>query len=273
MIRPSLKRHATAALSPREHLLEAWVNVVGHWKTNQHVLVDRTFGENLLIFCTDGCGTYRLGTVTHPIAAGDIFFVPRGQSHGYASDPRAGWDIRWLHFNGAYVERLAQLAGFTVADPVRRIGRAPAVKAVFSTLLRLAGARSGMRELNLSGALIRLFFELMKVPGPAAPGRDETRLLALVTEDCPNLDSLARKAGYSKYHFCRLFKAAAGVSPWEYAMDLKLGRARELLLGTRLSVKEIAARLGFADPNYFSRRFARRTGLPPRAYRGRTAAG
>ena len=44
-------------------------------------------------------------------------------------------------------------------------------------------------------------------------------------------------------------------------------RAKELLTGTDLSMKEICSEIGYADPNYFSRSFKKNTGLTPTEYK------
>ena len=49
--------------------------------------------------------------------------------------------------------------------------------------------------------------------------------------------------------------------------DLKMEQACQLLDSTELSVKGVAAELGYDDPLYFSRQFSKTVGLSPRAYR------
>ena len=59
-----------------------------------------------------------------------------------------------------------------------------------------------------------------------------------------------------------------GKAPWAVVTERKLERAKELLLGTFLSIKEIATELGFNHPDCFARLFARHTGVTPKKYRG-----
>jgi AraC family transcriptional activator of pobA len=59
----------------------------------------------------------------------------------------------------------------------------------------------------------------------------------------------------------------AGSSPAQMLDDRGLLEARRLLLYSQMSVAEIAYAVGFEDPAYFSRFFARHVGQPPRAYR------
>ncbi len=81
------------------------------------------------------------------------------------------------------------------------------------------------------------------------------------------VESLAAEAGYSTIHFINRFKQRYGVTPGAQIMLLRLGRARELLETTMLSVREIAYAVGYGDEFYFSRLFHRHFGVSPRAFR------
>jgi AraC-like DNA-binding protein len=85
-----------------------------------------------------------------------------------------------------------------------------------------------------------------------------------------SLRELARRAFMSESGFSHLFKDMTGIPPKRYAMHVRMARARELLETSRLSVKEIAAELGFSDQHYFSRAFRKVTGRPPTAFRSRS---
>ncbi len=81
------------------------------------------------------------------------------------------------------------------------------------------------------------------------------------------VDDLAKIAGFSRFHFTRLFTAHVGSSPTAWLVDLRVKEAARLLRESRLSLKEIATRCGFSDTGFFGKTFAARTGQPPGAYR------
>lgn len=81
------------------------------------------------------------------------------------------------------------------------------------------------------------------------------------------VDTMARQAGFSRYHFTRLFTAHTGLSPAAWLVEQRVREAARLLRGTSLPLKEIADRCGFPDANYLSRVFRRHSGMPPGAYR------
>ena len=79
--------------------------------------------------------------------------------------------------------------------------------------------------------------------------------------------TLAAKVSVSPSHFFALFKRRIGVAPMDYFTRLRMERACRLLETTSLSVKEVAAELGYDDPFYFSRVFKSVNQLAPSDYR------
>ena len=85
--------------------------------------------------------------------------------------------------------------------------------------------------------------------------------------ESPDIGELAGISGLSRYHFTREFSRYLGTSPRRYLEHLRIRTATRLLHDSDLTVKEITARCGFHDVNYFCRVFRRLTGLSPGAYR------
>jgi transcriptional regulator GlxA family with amidase domain len=79
--------------------------------------------------------------------------------------------------------------------------------------------------------------------------------------------TLAARANISPSHFFALFKRRIGSAPMDYFTRLRMQRACGLLEGTSLSVKEIASKLGYDDPFYFSRVFKSVNRVAPSDYR------
>lgn len=78
---------------------------------------------------------------------------------------------------------------------------------------------------------------------------------------------LAAMANVSPSHYFALFKQQTGCSPISFFTRLRMRRARGLLQDSSLSVKEVAAALGYDDPFYFSRVFKSVHKVAPTEYR------
>ncbi len=82
-----------------------------------------------------------------------------------------------------------------------------------------------------------------------------------------SIHQIADELGMSYSNFRKLFKEYTGISPASYQQSLKLQRAKELLTTTDMSIKEIAYRLSFDSPDYFSSKFRMKTGRKPSEFR------
>lgn len=83
-----------------------------------------------------------------------------------------------------------------------------------------------------------------------------------------SVDEAASLAAMSPSHFEHVFTREAGSSFLRYQTRAKMERALELLLGEDLRIYEVAARLGYENPNYFSTMFKQVTGMTPQEARG-----
>jgi len=112
----------------------------------------------------------------------------------------------------------------------------------------------------------------MHSPAPqAAPeltdaiARARQHLSASVGQRVP-LDELAQVAGLSRHHFARAFKAATGLPPHTYQLQMALDHAKRLLAGGEIPISQAALDAGFADQSHFSRMFRQFTGATPVQY-------
>ncbi len=108
----------------------------------------------------------------------------------------------------------------------------------------------------------------------AAPGaRDRRRAVEAalwIDANCDaqlDLDTIARAAGLSAFHFLRLFRAALGVTPHQYLLRARLRRAARLLSESGRTVTDVAQDAGFSDLSNFVRTFHRAAGVSPGAFR------
>lgn len=84
----------------------------------------------------------------------------------------------------------------------------------------------------------------------------------------PPIERFANAANLSQHYFSDLIKKETGRTPKDHINDYIVERAKNMLMGTELSVSEIAYDLGFNYPHYFTRLFKSKTGKTPVGYRG-----
>lgn len=225
-----------------------------------------------------GSFTLEVGTERETLRTGDIAWV--NAHHGNHAD---------LAGNDAVYACLSLDVGAAAA--VRALGRKPLVRVfrgpsltwssdAFREVVRWHRAEDEeVRGAMLRAGLVRLLGHLAPRGSDGEGAADESRLerarrLMNERSEDPALAvaDVARTVGVSLSTLRRMFSAQLGTTPMAYLQSLRLNRARDLLAKTGLEVKEVAARVGYADALYFSKAFRRAHGQSPSRFAGRRAS-
>lgn len=219
-----------------------------------------------------------------PTAADTILAVPRGADGRFAFEaPPGGERTLIAEFDDElFAEYCPELAdgrflGGTLAPSAHRARpRLSALMRVLAGELHPDTARGAL----FADALLRaLAVEIAhstwtRAPGAAARARLSSREAAIVAahvEDHLGEDltvaALADLVGMEPAAFSRAFRQAFGRSPYAYVLDVRVESAARLLATTRLSISEIAGRVGFADQQHLTKAFRRRLGRTPASMR------
>jgi AraC family transcriptional regulator len=82
-----------------------------------------------------------------------------------------------------------------------------------------------------------------------------------------SLEEIAADLNLSVYHFGRLFKQSTGQSPYQYVLQQRVERAKQLLMQPDLSITEVAIACGFSHAAHLAKHFRQHTGLTPTQFR------
>jgi len=126
---------------------------------------------------------------------------------------------------------------------------------------------------RLAAAAVRLAGAAGRVPrSPANAERGIVRAVRLIERDPSQrleLDTLAREASLSRFHFVRAFALATGLTPHRYVLRARLRRAAVRLATNDARVVDVAIASGFRDVSNFNHAFRAEFGATPRAHRAR----
>src|SRR5580693_9009513 len=82
-----------------------------------------------------------------------------------------------------------------------------------------------------------------------------------------SLADIANSAIISRFHFCRTFKDAIGVTPGRYLSAIRIYQAKRMLLNTPMNVTDIAFAVGYNSLGSFSNHFTDSVGISPGRFR------
>ncbi|WP_221567086.1 response regulator [Alkalihalobacillus sp. TS-13] len=81
------------------------------------------------------------------------------------------------------------------------------------------------------------------------------------------LEMVASHVELSPYYLSKLFKEKKGITFIDFMTHIRIEKAKEYMLEPEISVKEVCFKVGYKDPNYFSRVFKKNVGQSPKQYR------
>ena len=81
------------------------------------------------------------------------------------------------------------------------------------------------------------------------------------------ISSYAQNRFMKSNGFIKEFKKVTNQTPMQYIVGLRITKATELLLSTRMNVSQVASAVGYSNALYFSRLFSKHTGMSPKQYR------
>ena len=81
------------------------------------------------------------------------------------------------------------------------------------------------------------------------------------------IERLSDEVALSPHYLIRLFRRVYRLTPHQYVIQLRIQRAKDLLVNSDLSITEICTKVGYESLGSFSTLFTKTVGIPPSAYR------
>lgn len=214
----------------------------------------------------------------HAIGPGDMIVLNPEEGHAGGPAADGSWTYRALYAPLDLMRRIiAEFPSGTPAMPwfaanVVRDQRVSALLLRFHKLSGTPGSSALQREACLSEGLVLLASRYARLPRlPRSPGR-EPRAVQLAREflhdharDNVTLRDLACHTGLTPSHLCRVFVRATGMTLHGYQIQIRVRRAKTLLLAG-CPIAQAAAETGFWDQAHLTRHFKRTVGLSPGRY-------
>ena len=232
----------------------------------------RILQEFQIIYITRGKGIFESKSVGRKrVEEGTILILFPGLWHRYAPDQRTGWKEHWISFNGIQPRIFRKYGILSPENAMINIGLEEKIIQLYQQILELIEAEKvGFRE-TITALTYQIIAHIIVVEKSKKYGGKEIEtiiqkakaIMADRTDQQIHFEGLADELGVGYSWFRRMFRHHTGLAPIQYFLQLKLNKAKDLLLSTSLSAKEIAVITGFESQYYFSKFFKKRTGMSP----------
>ena len=235
----------------------------------------RIINEYQIIYITEGKGIFETKKGCYNINSGSIIILRKGEWHRYKPLKALGWTENYIGFNGELADFFLQKQPILRDLEVVNLGEQEVLIDTFHKLFDLIKIERPCYQQIASGLIIKLLGYILALENQKsfAGNKVENTIQEICVyirehvEEEFNFEKLVTNYDISCSHLRKMFKQYTGKSPHQYYLDMKIIRAKALILNTRMSIKEIALSLGFDSVHYFSRLFKRKMGIPPTKYR------
>jgi AraC-like DNA-binding protein len=233
------------------------------------VAIGRTLNDYQVVYVTKGRGSFESQGRIHPVEAGSVFVLFPGVPHRYMPELASGWAEYWVGFKGEQPDALCRNGFLSPDRPFYQVGLQNGILAHYLHVLDLVREQPPLYQPRAAAAILGLIADVLASERRAVQASHSEALVArakfLMEEKVDGeleLNGLGEELGVSTSHLNEVFKSYTSMTPYQYFISVKIGRAKELLERDH-PVKEVAFILGFGDEYYFSRLFKNKTGISP----------
>lgn len=261
--------------SPLAKSIYFYVQETGYFKTDDTYFTERqNLNSFLIVYTLSGKGRLCYQNKSYDLTEGTCFYINCMEHHYYETVKRNEWEFLWLHFNSqnalGYYEEFTR-NGFQIIE----CQNPSLIESDLRQILSLNQKKNISTELLSSGLIIHILTELSlhTMTGSIQPLSLPDYLKEILKEIDHSLrtpltlESLAAKAGVSKFHLSREFKKYVGFTVNEYIISARISYAKELLKYSSLPVSEIAYQSGMNHISHFINPFKARENMTPLQYR------
>jgi AraC-like DNA-binding protein len=251
------------------------IRVAGHFPLNDQAYATTYLGRTHALHLHSYDGRIRIGGEQFTLHDGHLTLSPAGIASSYDL-PRPGY--HWcVHFHPVECGDGEALVSLPLHLALH--GAATYVRERLMHISRLHARGSASDALSTATAAIALQELLLWCAARAqaqgtAPGVEAAAIVERVAaiidakfDALPSIGRIAREVGKSQNYIARRFRERFGMTILQYALSRRIVHARYLLEATDLPIRDVAARVGIDDAQYFNKQIRRQLGDSPSAIR------
>lgn len=254
-----------------------YVQEVGRLKSlKPHMSQRENLDSFLFLIVLSGEGSVNYRGTTYPMAFGNCALIDCKQKYYHISSKDKPWELMWVHFNGSRAASLYEQFIRINPNGVFRSSNVHNYKRPLEEMFRLHTVHDNMTEIMSNKYITDIITQCCLDSQYEEIESDNSIKVKLsdikdyLNENYTHkilLEDLSEEFYVSKYHLSREFKNEYDITIGNYLLNLRIGRAKELLRFTAMPIEEIAAECGISDTSYFTKVFRKSEGMTALEYR------
>lgn len=242
---------------------------------------DRTSGRILdeyqVLYITSGKGVLIVDNIIYKVSTGNVIILFPGQYHTYYPYNETGWGEYYIGFKGDIVDNLITNSFLSKTKPIANIGFNNELVSLYKSAIEMISTDEQLMQYQLEGLVMHLLglliYESQNVLFEKNKYTELMENAKIIMNqhiyDYISMEEIAEKLNLSYNTFRKMFKSHSGYGPAGYLKKLKIKKAKQYLVESNMSIKEIAYKLGYNCPESFIISFKMLAGESPTKYRNK----
>ncbi|MCA0754834.1 AraC family transcriptional regulator [Paenibacillus sp. N4] len=261
-------------LTETDTMLPLYLTSNGHWSNQETIDRPDGYPHFQWLQVMSGAGELYVGDQVMTVRAGQGFCLFPDVPHRYHAIQEP-WEIHWLSFRGELSETLFRQAGITKSGVYSTADHDMIVSHMKNIYAMTQSGRAFM-GLECSKLVYMFLLDLMKVIQVSSHSVEQNyvklhpvfQYIEANYDRLITIKDLAACIDVTPQYLCLLFKKAMKMRPMEYVNRERINRSKELMFKeSGIKMHEIAMRVGFDSPSYFSSVFKRLERLSPEQFK------
>jgi AraC-like DNA-binding protein/mannose-6-phosphate isomerase-like protein (cupin superfamily) len=231
----------------------------------------RVLHEYQVLYITEGFGVLETRDASYNLTAGSLMIISPGKWHRYRPNKKTGWVENFIGFDGRFARQILATDLIVENLPVINCGLKEEVVDLYNRIFDVTKNEKPGYQQVASGDVVKLIGTVLShIKNKDFSGKPIETIIEKIRQHINDhfneeIDFAAMASqnsiGYS--YFRKMFKKFTGISPGQYTLQVRVARAKDLLITTENSIKDIAYETGFESVYYFSRIFKEKMGKTP----------
>ena len=225
----------------------------------------------IIEYIVSGHGYLEINGEKHKLNPGDSYIIHPGDFCTYYADKNDPYKKYWINFSSDFFFT-QMLKAYDIND---RVIRGMNLSRFFEEIFKLEELYTTNDELCIpvSKLILNAMMEIALYKKNDIVGTDAElaykvrKMLYKSINTRITIDDIAKKLYHSKNDINRQFKKKYNVTPHNYLLNLRIGRAKNMLVNSKKTLAEIANNLCFSSEYHFSNTFKKKVGVSPSEFR------